>query len=431
MANLKKQILPVLQVIIERCEFIKDSDIGDTIFICVQHLLFTTVDLIESLIRIGAKPSNIHIMGKIYSSCPEVVDQLINIGVVYHPSTQPEKLGYFEDYFNQDIKNMWSKICSSIKQLKSNKIIVLDDGGKCILNIPDILRDNHSIFAVEQTSSGICKIKEKNITVPLIDVAFSAVKQLLESTMIADAVLMKLMKLDKLSPLYENKLICGIAGLGVIGKATIKKLLSLGHKVIIYDKLKAKYDFINQVEIVDSCQLLFQKSDYIFGCTGDDITIDLDLAQINGVKNLISCSSQDNEFRSLLRIINKTSENLINVLDDISFSTPNGVIKIFRGGYPVNLDNSGESVPAKDIQLTRGLLLGGVLQAILQLNQVHDLKKYMLHPKLQKLIVQTFVEKRPNYPFDKALIKNFLDAKWIRAHSISEYIDNDLIAKYF
>jgi len=95
------------------------------------------------------------------------------------------------------------------------------------------------------------------------------------------------------------------------------------------------------------------------------------------------------------------------------------------------LDTQNTPILTVSDELTRGLLLGGVVQAILQLNQAHDPKKYMLHPKLQKLIVQTFVENRLNYPFDKVLIKNFLDEGWIRAHSISEYINNDLIAKYF
>src|SRR5690606_34495242 len=39
-------------------------------------------------------------------------------------------------------------------------------------------------------------------------------------------------------------------------------------------------------------------------------------------------------------------------------------IQILRGGFPINFDGSSTSVRNEDIQVTRGLLLGAVLQAL-------------------------------------------------------------------
>jgi len=63
-------------------------------------------------------------------------------------------------------------------------------------------------------------------------------------------------------------------------------------------------------------------------------------------KTLISCSSEDKEFLSLLRVINNTSLNVFDPLDDIEYISEFGAkIHLLRGGFPVNFDNSGESVP--------------------------------------------------------------------------------------
>ena len=433
MNNIKAQILPVLQIIIDKLKAHQDLHIEDVAFVCVQHLLFTTADLIKALIILGAQPKNIHITGKIYSTCPEVIEEIIKIGVVYHYNTQPQQLGSFNDYFNNDIINMWNKISSAIIHTKCNTIVILDDGSKCIANIPKFLSDNYRVFAVEQTSSGVAQINKNNATIPVINVAFSAAKQLLESPMIARAVVSKL---GSFLSLHTDNLACGVVGLGVIGRAVVERLLELNRKVVVYDKVKEKYNFINlnAVKVANSSQLLFQEADYIFGCTGEDIAESIDINEIQRTKNLISCSSQDIEFRSFLKFIQYFSRNNYpNVLDNIDFPIKYGSIKIFRGGYPINFDNSGESVPAQYIQLTRSLLLGGVIQAIFHLLQEPKplAKQYMLHPKIQKLIVQLLIENMTSNIFNEREIANFRDEEWIKNNSQGQYITSEILQKNF
>ncbi|WP_375326741.1 NAD(P)-dependent oxidoreductase [Candidatus Tisiphia endosymbiont of Nemotelus uliginosus] len=425
-------MLPILQSIVDRVQTTSPFNLAKITFICVQHLLFTTVDIIKSLILLQAKPHNIHIMGKIYSSCPAVVDQLMTIGVNYHPSSYPSQLGHFNDYFNSDIINMWDKISDTIINTNSNTIIVLDDGGKAIANVPKELLQKYKTFVVEQTSSGMSYVTKNNIALPMINVAYSAAKQLLESPMIAKAVITKLIPS---LPVHTNKAVCGVVGLGVIGRAVVELLLSLGHRVIVYDKLNAQYDLLNSVQFMADEQLLFQEADYIFGCTGEDITTSIDLTKLQGTKNFISCSSQDIEFCSLLKMIQNSSYKATDVMDNIEYPLNTeypirgGIIRILKGGYPINFDNTGESVPAKDIQLTRALLFGGVIQAMLQSLQNPEPKQYMLNPALQKFIVQELINSQSPEErlYNSPLIIHFLNEQWIQNNSSGEYVDNNII----
>lgn len=427
----KYNVLPTLQAIIEKVKNYQRLNLDNVTFICVQHLVFTTVNLIQSLIILGAKPKNIHVMGKFYSTCLKVEEQLIKMGVVYHTSSYPQQLGYFKDYLNQDIKDMWDRISTNIG---TPHVIVLDDGGQCIINLPKFLSDNHTIYTVEQTSSGIAQINNSNISSNLINIAYSCTKQFVESPMISKVVITKL---KQFLPLNTNNVVYGIVGLGVIGSSIIQELLATGQTIIVYDKEIEKGYLIGGIKVTNNIQLLFQEADYILGCTGTDITISLDLHALYGTKYLISCSSQDVEFNALLKVIQKyLSYKSLNALEDIKYPIKGGFIKILKGGYPINFDHSGVSVSAENIQLTRGLLLGGIIQAISQIIEKYTLEptEYMLHPKIQKLVIQTLISNlKRDISINNMLlssvnsIEDFLNEELLKKYSEGQYINNRII----
>jgi hypothetical protein len=93
-----------------------------------------------------------------------------------------------------------------------------------------------------------------------------------------------------------------------------------------------------------------------------------------------------------------------------------------RGGFPVNFDGSSESVPAADIQMTRGLLLGAILQAtaLIESGQTNP-ERVMLLPEVQQLVVREWIQIRTSRrkSFEPWLLNSFLqdDLSWIAANS--------------
>lgn len=90
-------------------------------------------------------------------------------------------------------------------------------------------------------------------------------------------------------------------------------------------------------------------------------------------------------------------------------------------------------MPDNDIQLTRGLLLGGVLQAILHLNQNANqkFKQYMLNPKIQKSIICELVTNQKYLFPDKLPVIKFSNEEWIKNNSDGEYVSNSIISQCF
>ncbi|MBY0293689.1 MAG: hydroxyacid dehydrogenase [Alphaproteobacteria bacterium] len=422
--------LPVLTSIIEAFPIKEISCFDSIAFICVQHLLFTTFNLIEALIQLGACPDNIHLMGKSYSSCSEVVNKLTTRGCHYYPNSSQKKLGSFIECFTQDIEHMWRGVYHHLKKKKIRLIVILDDGGSCLANVPNYISKKYSLVGVEQTTSGLTDIRMRQLSFPVIEVASSAAKQLVESPMIAEAVVKKL---SNVLPMGQSRLSCGVVGLGAIGNVIIQKLLSLNHDAIAYDKDPERGQNFFKTLCTPDIKTLFSKTEYIFGCAGEDITKKLKIENINTNKTFISCSSQDKEFLSLLKILEEHDCTYDSVLDHLECSLNGYMVKIYRGGFPINLDNTGESVSAQDIQLTRGLLLGGVLQGILYALHypMQKNKRYMLHPAIQSFVVSHWMNYGSTFLVPSHILEGFQDQEWVKRHSKGTEQENELIANCF
>jgi S-adenosylhomocysteine hydrolase len=428
--------LPVLEALFNRAN-IKEPSFGieNILFVCVQHLLHTSVDLFETLIALGANPKHIFLLGKHYSTCNAVATRIKELGIQLQELTPLQKLGEYTPVFNADLLNMWQKVQDHLKQHDITAAIVLDDGGKCLEFITHGILKELPTIGIEQTTAGLFNPTVINLKTPFIDVASCAVKIHLESNLIIEAILEKL---NVILPLQKNGLICGVVGVGVIGKAVIEKLLSLEHNVLVYDQEVNAYDNVKTATSCDSLEQLFSQADYIFGCTGRDITENLDLEKIiDRNKVFISCTSEDKEFLSLLKNIeNKHSaSNQFSPLNDIKWSLQNGaVIHIIKGGFPVNFDDSGESVSAHKIQLTRGLLLIAIIQAIVSLPELASKSisgRVMLDPEAQKFIVNTWLNAVKTHNFSDQLIDKFKDIEWILSNSGGTFYESAYIKKSF
>jgi len=412
--------LPALNLFVKQIKAAGTPDLSNTVFVCVQHLLESSIDLFQALISIGANPHNIFLIGKHYSTCDNVYADLSNIGLQTQVLTPLSVLGQYDVLFKQDITKMWEKVYQHTISRYVSALVVLDDGGRCLESITKKFFDKVPVIGIEQTTAGLFNPQVLNLPVPFIDVATCAAKKYLEAKIIVNEIIEKLV--DKLPPI-NSSVSCGVIGVGIIGKVVVKKLLELGYEVLIYDKFPQEIQSLAKVKWCNSISELIAKADYVFGCTGRDISAECNILKlVNKHKYFISCSSEDKEFLSLLRLIQQNS-NLnkwpYDPLEDICYRvSDNASIHIFQGGFPINFDRSGETAHPYDIQLTRCLLFGALIQAISTLPKLQQFNingRVMLHPLIQQFVVTNWVEKKIN--IDDQMLNRFNEINWIKENS--------------
>jgi hypothetical protein len=106
-------------------------------------------------------------------------------------------------------------------------------------------------------------------------------------------------------------------------------------------------------------------------------------------------------------------------LEDIEYKSEFGAsIYLLRGGFPANFDQSGESVPANDIQLTRALVLAAVLQAAEYLKDTSiESGVYALDVKYQRFVIHEWLKLQNEFKLERNDLACFLDEEWLAKHS--------------
>lgn len=419
--------LPVLDVMVDKLSAIEQSPLSNTAVVYVHHPLRTSLNLLDSMFSLGLAPKHTFVLGKHYSENTWVVQEAKRRGVHYQPCSPQVELGHFDESFTRDIHSLWAEV---IKQLEKRpyveNVLILDHGGHAINLMPASIAQNFKVVGLEKTSGGLVNWVRQGTapSFPLINIANCATKRTLESPLIAEAVVEKL---SPVIPVSRQPTTCGVIGYGAIGTAIAEKLLSLGHRVIIYDndplQLQTAHLRKNFLATQDLISLV-ASADLLFGCSGQDVTRSVEAFRLSPRdKTLISCSSGDREFLTLLQLIQKNSQSgtVENPLRDVTYESEfGGKIKILRGGFPYNFDDSGESVPANDIQLTRALVLAGVFQAIDFFKNPNVLGKkglYALDAELQKFVVQEWIQYQPKNRYSESVLSHFEHIDWIKANS--------------
>lgn len=410
--------LGVLRSLTDLCRAGVGSGFEHAVFVCVQHALETTGSLVEAMIQLGARPEAIHLLGKCYSTSDAVVDGLVSLGISCNGGSSPQALGEHEAAAIRDVQKLWERVLRSGQCDRGGRLIVLDDGGRCLSTIPATVRRAMSVIGAEQTTSGI-RLSDQ-IHCPTIEVAKCAAKRLIEPRMIAGAIFQKVEEMADLQMLPRR---CGVVGFGSIGRAVAVALAQMKHVVYVCDPDFVSDALPSEMRYAGSVREVIEESDCIFGCTGNDITQTEGLFQgVAGQKLFISCSSGDQEFRTLLRQIHKaTNDPTMDPMGSVTYCCDGGELelRILRGGFPINFDGSGESVRAIDIQLTRGLLLGAVIQAVLQDADADGEapSRLMLHPAIQRYVVDHWRNERQLGRSDHPYLNRFSDIAWIAEQS--------------
>lgn len=327
-----------------------DSDLSGALLIGCQHLLGSMVNMVEALFQKGLTPDKTFLLGKCYSTNSKVAVRLRKLGAYISPlSLAYDSQQSFDEQFQASIQQFIGDVLIKEKLDSHKKVIILDDGAGLLLYMNDFAEESKNIVGIEQTSSGYWRLKQVKLRYGVVNIARSRAKLMVESPMIAEVVVKELEKYFKHKNISAPNIL--VVGQGAIGKEIAYDLKKFKHRVEVYDLTSHQMAFpgVFEEKLADF--------DVIVGTTGQTILQPGEFAKLRKPVHLISASSSDREFSAvyLRRAFGQSQD----CHADIEI---NG-IHLANSGFPINFTGSEHSVPPEKIQLTRALLLAGVLQA--------------------------------------------------------------------
>jgi hypothetical protein len=407
---------------LSNCARTAGFDFGaDTALVAVQHMLYQTVDLFRAAGQIGLKAENVFALGKIYSNSVPMISATRDMGVTVIDSTFPAP-GEFDEAFERDIEQLWKTVVKELSQRSIKRIIVLDDGGRCVKNIPVELLSNYTVAGVEQTSMGMFLFEEHPPPFALFSWARSAVKLQIGGHIFSHRLIDRLeMEFLRGRALKDTDI--GIIGLGSIGRSLADIVSHRGNRVRFYDAapdLKIPSYLRGRVTRIESLEELMRRSQYVFGSSGrNPFEGRWPMAHRPGMK-LFSASGGDQEFGPIIRFLRQRPGFKVDRVtwDVTSSAGPSGAIRVAFLGFPYNFVSRADSaVPTPIVQLETVGLLTGLIQArsyleLIENGHPSDQRIHRISPDAQRFICDIWywamknrgIDIRSIYGYDPALL---------------------------
>ena len=402
---------------------------ADTALVAVQHMLHQTVDLFRAAGQIGLNPENIFALGKVYSNSVPVISAMRDMGVTVLDSTFPAP-GEFDETLERDIRRLWKKVSDELYQRSFKRIIVLDDGGRCVKNIPSELLSNYTVAGVEQTSTGMFLFEEHPPPFAVFSWARSAVKLQIGGHLFSHRLIDRL-GMEFLGGRTPKDTDIGIIGLGSIGRSLADIVSDRGNRVRFYDvvpNLNVPSYLDGRVTRLESLEELMRCSEYVFGSSGrNPFNGRWPMAHRPDIK-LFSGSGGDQEFGPVIRFLRQQPGFKVDqdTWDVTSNAGPSGAIRVAFLGFPYNFVSRADSaVPTPIVQLETAGLLTGLIQARSYLELIEnghppDRCIHRISPDAQRCIYDNWcwamknrgIDIRSIYGYDPALLAATQCVEW-------------------
>lgn len=410
--------LPVLAELPERSHSTRLGD--EWKLIGVQHLMTPCAAMLEAIHGLGLRRDHMHLRGKAYSTNQPTLTSLQRLGYAAADASGTMELGSYGKHLLEQVEAMWSSFSQTLEE--GDRIIVLDDGGYTLRSCPPEVLKKHEVYGIEQTSSGIWDQPAME-RMPVINVAASAAKVLIEPRIVAESVRLRIGKLiEDLRPRSV-----GVVGYGNVGKA-IYHHMSERYVTFVHDhSLSEEERHTLGDKAIEGLPELLERADVILSSTGRDVSHPEWLFDSTGDRTLVSLSSSDVEFNWLIRsCVPYLEEPVTDPLQTLHIRTPNGhLLRVLRGGMVANFTGESESGPEDLIQMTRGLLLGAVIQIARDRDRLRTRKgAIMLDPAIQKNVMDLWLADQPDQRqnYQPHTIAGFSDVDWIAVHSAGERV---------
>jgi S-adenosylhomocysteine hydrolase len=352
----------------------------------VQHLLGSTGGLLHALTASGVAADRIALVGKTYSEHPLVAREMRHDGFLILP-------GHARTDERQAMPRWLRAVQSLLPGLRDDRLeaallerlrqpgrlLLLDDGGSLILLVNRLVTEHPElagkIVAVEQTRRGIDKLSGVDLRFPVIDVARAWAKRTYEAPLIgrsvANSVEERLADLERRRIPFGKKVL--VIGYGTVGRAVAREMKARGYDVVAYDKHdNARADAQEDgIPLYTTQAEAFPHGELVISSTGEIVVRKSNLGRLPTGAVLFNAGSHETEFDPALKDVPKTFRGVdVGHLDDWA-QPSHGYAQLRAGrreyllaawGGVVNFGGV-DPIPPRYIQLTRGLLYLGTLQA--------------------------------------------------------------------
>jgi hypothetical protein len=357
---------PLLQRVSELYE---DINLDNSLLLSCQHLLAPQQRMFTHLLELGLPPQNCVIVGKNYSTCQEVMDELGTTGCAVAPfSSEFKPLMSFDSWFEQKLTAYVSSEISRRPMSSYDKVVLLDDGGFMHIVANRLCGNLPGIIGVEQTSSGHHRIHAEGIAFESISVARSYQKLMFETPYIADIGHARALRHYRTCGNRKARIL--FMGMGPIGRQMAGRALVVdGFEGAVFDPhfdlLRTKpvgsigvFDLFENEHVIRTEEELWRRIrefDIIVGSSGTQLFGAERIEELHPEVSLISMSSSDREFPALPFRRSETK-----VHDNCRL----GGRSLINAGFPITFDGKRNACPPQQIEFTMALLMIRVLAAI-------------------------------------------------------------------
>ncbi|MFI1994811.1 NAD(P)-binding domain-containing protein [Actinoplanes sp. NPDC020271] len=388
------EIPPLLESLVDQFKVPALSPMADADVLACRHLMGSTIAELKTIRKALPGLTFAEVLGKPYSANRLAVIAAKNHGIQINdascdmPPLAARDFGSYASIHRVSARAAVERYVQDNPSRAGRPLLVIDDGGALIDAVGQAVTNGQirqPVVAIEQTTHGLYAVQgfaktpsARRHGFACISVARSEAKLRKESLLIARSVLETIESwLLLLGRPLRN---VGIVGFGAVGAAVAKAMTSRGITVRIHDKNPNKLalaEMLGGFDIDWTLPDLLQRSEIIIGASGGT-SIDTAAAEyLRDDTILISASSGDLEFSGLRH----WSTRLHPIIPDDAAPTPfdlaHGMIEatsrhgdtgtrrafVANRGFPVNFDGRCDPIPVRDIQLTRALIVGAVLQA--------------------------------------------------------------------
>lgn len=388
--------------------------------IALQHLYRSTRAIFDAAMGGGMKAEDITVLGKPYSGSMRTAAEVLDAGhKLVVPSLHQSELTDHDAHMTGLVKEQLQRLLSE-RGPEDPPILVLDDGGHVAHTVATYFPEARSAFSyVEQTQRGASVVAKLGARVgaPVVDVAQSEAKKVLETPSIAHSVFVEATKiLDRLEEqgvrVPRSMLVLGY---GAVGAAAAARFRDAGFEVHVYDpdaERRAAAEADGLMAHADKATAL-STGDVVMSASGTTALSLDDYAQLPKRAVLFNAASANNELSAqsalVLQMLNGSAvtgtidirgpqprfpRELLFAMDTSTLDEDGRLWDVFdgrsvclgrddsatqidrvvhmesgqsfyfgRAGFVVNLTDNDDPIPPHYIGLTRGLLFAGLLQA--------------------------------------------------------------------